>query len=85
MKIIKIKEETFGIKHARDFYNSLKDELIDNDEVVLDFAGVKRIDLSIAQIIIAAGRSARKNKKTIKLKSVSENLKYQMIIGGLKL
>jgi len=79
-----IEEESFGVKHAGSFYQALKKELDENEEIIIDFEQVKRIDLSVVQILISAGREARNIGKMIKLKAVSENIKNQMHICGLK-
>ena len=78
-----ISEESFGVKHAGNFLSELKDEYENNKEVTIDFSNVKRIDLSIVQIIIAAGRSAKRDGKRIRIKSLSEDVKKQMKICGL--
>lgn len=78
-----ISEESFGVKHAGRFFSELKDEYENNKEVTIDFSNVKRIDLSIVQIIIAAGRSAKRDGKRIRIKSLSEYVKKQMKICGL--
>ena len=76
--------EDIGIKKIHDFYRDLASELNSSDEIVLDFVNVARVDLSVIQVIIAAGRKAREQGKTIKLKSVSEVIKQQMQVCGLK-
>lgn len=77
-------EENISVKNIKTVYNKLKDEFEKSDEVMLDFANVKRVDLSVIQLIIAAGRFARENNKTLRLRSVSEYLKEQMHICGVK-
>jgi len=82
--MINVKED-ISIKNAAQFYLDVKNELAAQEEVILDFSTVKRIDLSIAQVIVAAGREAKKNGKTVNLKSVSDAVKYQLQICGLKI
>ncbi len=82
---MEIKEENLNIKHSKKFYESFDHELKAGDEVIVDFSRVKRIDLSIVQILVAAGRKARQEGKTIKLKSMSPEVRNQMKFCGLKL
>ncbi len=77
--------EDISIKYAAQFYQDIKNELGDEEKVILDFSNVKRIDLSIAQIIVAAGREAKDIGKSVKLKSVSDTVKHQLQICGLKI
>ncbi len=80
-----IQEENLSIKHSKKFYESFDHELKAGDEVIVDFSRVKRIDLAIVQILVAAGRKARLEGKTIKLKSMSPEVRNQMKFCGLKL
>jgi anti-anti-sigma regulatory factor len=77
-------DEDIGIKKVREFYNDLKEELSSGNEVVVDFSKVGRTDLSVIQVIIAAGREAKSKGKTIRLKKVSRDMKLQMQLCGLK-
>ncbi|MCP4133593.1 MAG: STAS domain-containing protein [bacterium] len=76
--------ENIGVKTIKEFHSSLSDELKNNDEIIIDFSAIKRVDLSVVQVIIAAGRKARKEGKTIKLKQVADAIKEQMQICGLR-
>lgn len=76
--------EDVGIKSIRDFCREVVGALRDSDEVLLDFERVKRIDLSVAQVLLAAGRDARRQGKSIKLKNVSDHIRHQMHICGMK-
>jgi anti-anti-sigma regulatory factor len=80
-----IQEENFSVKHSQKFYKDFADEFKKGDEITIDFSRVKRIDLSIVQIIVAAGRKARQEGKIIKLKSVLPEVKDQMMFCGLKI
>jgi anti-anti-sigma regulatory factor len=77
-------EADLSIKTVKTFYESLQKELQENDRVNLDFSRVHRIDLSIIQVIIAAGREARDRGKVLRMKSVPEEIRNQMHICGLK-
>jgi anti-anti-sigma regulatory factor len=78
-------KDDISIKNAAQFYMDFKNELASEQEIILDLAMVKRIDLSIAQIIIAAGREAKESGKNVKLKSVTDTVKHQLQICGLKI
>ena len=77
-------ESDIGVKKIQDLHAAILDEFDKNEEVVIDFTGVERIDLSVAQLIIAAGREAKKNGKTVRLKSMPRAVKYQMQMCALK-
>ena len=77
-------EENISVKNIKSVYEKLKGEFSKSDEVMLDFTNVKRMDLSVIQLIIAAGRYARENSKTLRLRYVSDYLKEQMHICGIK-
>ncbi len=77
-------EPDLSIKTAKTFYESLKKELQEKDRVNLDFSNVNRIDLSIIQVIIAAGREARDQDKVLQMKGVPVEIRNQMHICGLK-
>ncbi len=75
--------EDIGIKNIRAFYRDLAEVLKGEDEVILDLARVKRIDLSLAQVLMAAGRIAKSDNKILKLKNVSSEIKKNLHIAGL--
>jgi len=79
-----ILDDNMGIKRIKIFYNELREELAGVDEITIDFSNLRRADLSLIQLIVAAGREARKKGKTIKLKYVSDIIKTQMSVCGLK-
>lgn len=78
-------DEDVGIKQIKGLYELLKIELDEPGELVIDFSNVRRIDLSVAQLIIAAGRESAANDKPVKLKSIPDDVKYQLHLCGLKL
>jgi anti-anti-sigma regulatory factor len=75
-----IEMSTLGVKHARKFFDSLKEELENNDNVIVDFSNVENIDLSIVQILTVLTRSG----KMLKIKSVSHEVRIQLLLCGLK-
>ena len=82
MKVIELHEET-GVKNIKKFYIDLIETLKEESELILDFAKIKRIDLSLAQILMAARRLARSDSKILKLRNVSAEVRKQLQIAGL--
>ncbi len=75
--------EDIGVKNIKNFYSNLLDIMKSESEIVLDFSKVRRIDLSFAQVIMAANRESNKSGKKIMLKSVSDKIRKQLYISGL--
>jgi anti-anti-sigma regulatory factor len=82
VKVIELHEET-GIKNIKDFYINLIETLKGESELILDFSRVKRIDLSLAQILMAVRRLAKSDNKILKLRNVSAEVRKQLQIAGL--
>ena len=80
-----ILDQDISVKKIADFHANVLKSLEDDDEVVIDFSNVERVDCSLVQVIIAAGRKAKIEGKTIKLKSLPRPVKYQMQVCGLKI
>ena len=81
-----ILNENISIKNIKDFSSKLKDKISNSEgTVILDFSNVKRVDLSVVQVVLSAGRSARSESKSIRLKNVSDTVKNQMQLCGLKI
>jgi anti-anti-sigma factor len=75
-------DENIGIKTIKNFYLQLKEILDSESEIILDFKNVKRIDLSLVQVIISANREVKKKGNKIILKSVSKELRKQLYLAG---
>lgn len=82
MKVIELHEET-GIKNIKNFYIDLIETLKVESELVIDFSRIKRIDFSLAQILMAARRLAKSDNKILKLRNVSAEVRKQLQIAGL--
>lgn len=82
--MIKLDSDT-GVKRIKELHASLLEELSAGGDVILDFSDIERVDLSLVQLIMAAGREARARNVTVKLKSVPRSVRYQMQICGLKI
>jgi anti-anti-sigma factor len=79
--IIELRED-IGVKNIKEFFLQLKKIVKKESEIILDFNKVRRIDLSLAQLIMAAKMELYKRGKKIMLKSVSEDVKRQLFICG---
>ena len=76
-------QEDIGVRHIKEFYLFFSEVLGREDEITLDFSAVKDIDLSVAQVLMAARRLAKNEKKVLKLKNVSEEVRKQLQLTGL--
>ena len=79
--VIELREDT-GVKNIKELYSQLNKILKKESEIILDFNKVRRIDLSLAQLIMAANRELHKSGKKIMLRSVSKDIKKQLFISG---
>lgn len=79
--IIELREDV-GVKNIKELYSHLKEQIKKESEIILDFSKVRRIDLSLAQLIMAANRESHKIGKKIILKSVSYDIKQQLYLSG---
>ena len=58
--------------------------LLDRGEgVTIDFSAVKRLDLSVVQVVIAAQKEAKKRHQQIRLAGLSEEVKRQLFLCGV--
>lgn len=77
-------EGIINIKNINSFYTELKNEISTNNEIIIDLSNVNRIDMSAAQIIIAAGEKVKELKKVIKITGISHDLKKILKLAGIK-
>ncbi len=77
-------DEDMGVKKIRSLYRALEKEFDAEDEIVIDFGMIPRIDLSVAQVIIVAGREARARGKAVRIRSLSEHVRSQLSLCGIK-
>jgi len=75
--------EDIGVKNIREFHRDLGDVLRSGDDITLDFSNVRRIDLSVAQVLMAAQRVVRKNNRSIRLKGLHKTVHEQLVLTGL--
>ncbi len=77
-------EGVIDVKNVNGFYDELKTEINNNDEIILDLSKVKRIDLSAAQVIIAAGEKVKQLKKVLRITGISHDLKKILKLAGIQ-
>ena len=82
MSVYTCSEKT-GIKTAEKLKEDILSQLDRNEELTIDFAAVRRIDLSVAQIVIAAGREAKKRNLAFRLTGLSSDVKRQLRLCGV--
>jgi anti-anti-sigma regulatory factor len=82
MTVIKLKEDP-GVKSVRSFQQALVAAFRGDSDIVIDFSEARRVDLSIAQVLIAAGKEARARSKSLRMRGVSETVRRQLAICGL--
>jgi anti-anti-sigma factor len=63
----------------------LREEVENNNQVVIDFSDLSRIDSAAAQVILAAARKVKELDKTIRFVGVSSELKKLLKLAGIKL
>ena len=77
MKTITL-DETVGIENIRNLYYRVVGALEENDDVVLDFAGVRHVDLTVKQVLITCLRRARKRDVNIRMINMSGTVRDQL-------
>lgn len=73
-----------GIKTIGEVHAAVQEELSGDGDAVLDFSDLTRLDLSVAQVVLAAAREASKRKIKLRLKGVSDDIRHQLYLCGLK-
>lgn len=73
-----------GIKNITELYDNIRSAIDNGCEIILDFSKVKRIDLSVLQVLLVANKRAMQNNKELKFRSLSEQVKKQLMLGGMQ-
>lgn len=76
-------DKSSGIRTAAVLQKKMIEGMKEGD-LTCDLSTVERIDCSIAQLLIAAMREAKKNGTKVKIKGVSREVKDQFELCGLK-
>ena len=80
-----IVDKEVNVKNIMNFYNSLKEEIENKNQIVLDFSNSSRIDSSAAQVILAAVRKVREMDKTIRYIGASPGMQGLLKLSGIKM
>jgi anti-anti-sigma factor len=72
-----------SVHNVKEFQQIVRDAMQLEGTIVLDFHDVKRIDLSVMQILIALSRECRKKKKGLRIRAASKEIKNQIRISGI--
>lgn len=73
-----------SVKNIEVFYNNLAKEMENSRETVIDLSDITRVDLAATQVIIAAGKKAREQKKIVRLTGVNPQVKKLLTLSGIK-
>ncbi len=82
MTVIKLREDS-GVKNVRSFHRDLLKAFRDGSDIAIDFSDTRRVDLSIVQVLVAAGREARNRSLSFRMRGVSGTIRRQLVICGL--
>ncbi len=78
-------DKEVNVKNINSFYFTLREEVENGSQVVLDFSDSVRIDSSAAQVILAAQKKVKDLDKNLRFVGVSPELKKLLKIAGIKL
>jgi len=81
---MKVNKEV-SVKNISSFYFTLREEVENEVQIVLDFSETVRIDTSAAQVILAAAKKVKDLDKTIRYVGVSPDLLKLLKLAGIKL
>ena len=83
MQTIKLPRDA-GIKKVRKVYAAAAAVLAKGPECALDFANVERVDLSIAQMILALGRECGRRGGKFEIRNADEATACRLRLSGVE-
>jgi anti-anti-sigma regulatory factor len=83
MNIITLHEDC-GIKNVREFFAEARRSADEGADCVLDFSNVRRIDLSVAQVILALRHECLKQGGTCEIKNANESTAMLLSCAGIQ-
>lgn len=83
MKVIELPEE-LGIKNAKWLYDEARNAVEAGPDCTMDFAKVRRIDCSVAQIILALRRDCARKGGNCLLRNTNEITDRLLAYAGVK-
>jgi anti-anti-sigma regulatory factor len=83
LKVIRLPEE-LGIKKARWLYGEARNAVEAGPDCAIDFAKVRRIDCSVAQIVLALRRECARKGGNCPLRNTNEITNRLLVYAGVK-
>ncbi len=83
MKTILLPED-MGIKKARKFYNIARMIMDGGADCAVDFSQVRRIDLSVAQVILSLRRECLRKGGSFEIRNTNESTGRLLGVVGLR-
>jgi len=78
-------DKEVSVKNISSFYFTLRQEVENSSQIVLDFSDSVRIDTSAAQVILSAAKKVKDLDKSIRFIGVSPGLLKLLKLAGVKL
>lgn len=76
-------EGDVSIKNIKSLYADIKDELTNNDEIIIEMKDVSSIDASVAQVLLSATLKAKETGKELRLENIPAELNKTLALAGL--
>lgn len=82
-------DENASVKNIKTIFEDVKKEYADalqnSGSIVFDFGSLRRLDMSIAQVVVASVHKAHTDGIKVGIRSAGEDVRKQLYICGLKL
>ena len=75
--------ENMSIRHIKAMKADIMSLLEKGNGVTIDLSALSRIDLSVAQAVIAAQKEAKKRRQTVRLAGLGAEVKKQLFLCGV--
>ena len=75
--------ENMSIRHIKAMKADIMSLLEKGNGVTIDLSALSRIDLSVAQAVIAAQKEAKKRRQTVRLAGLGADVKKQLFLCGV--
>jgi anti-anti-sigma regulatory factor len=76
-------DEKAGIRNAKKIQSELLEIMDRNEDLSVNFSAVRKIDLSVAQLMIAAQKESKKRNLSFHLTGLSPEVKRQFTLCGV--
>lgn len=75
--------ENMSVRHIKTMKAEILELLDKGSGVTIDLSALSRLDLSVAQTVIAAQKEAKKRRQVIRLFGLGADIKKQLFICGV--